>query len=312
MESSLSKTITTQELIDLGYEYNYSEEDLRKDWKKLIDVKEFKTGAQFKPGMKLCQHFFPNFWHIENEHGLSFAKAWNDPVLMDKVRLWGLQGMSQLWLSWIRRAVYMAAGLPNSSFYRPHFSKQITLMTNKKSGVLFDPCAGWGGRMLGTVSNGWKYIACEPNSDTYDNLQRLIHFLNISDRVEIYNVPAESFDYDRLNDIDVVLTSPPYFNLEVYTKDMNQSYNKFDSYDKWMTFWLQPLIENCIDKLSEDGVSAWNVMNFKKNDIVKDVLDIHTKKDYNVVHTVGFQSPLSNIRKLKNKDVTYIFKKTPL
>lgn len=310
MESSLPKTITTQELIDLGYTYNYSDDELRADWKKLIKVSEFKTGAQFKPGMKLCQHFFPNFWHIENENGLSFAKAWNDPVLMDKVRLWGLQGMSQLWLSWIRRAVYMAAGLPNSSFYRPHFSKQIALLTNKKSGVLFDPCAGWGGRMLGTVSNDWKYIACEPNPETFENLQRLIHFLGIQDKVEIYNIPAESFDYDRLNGIDVVLTSPPYFNLEVYAKDSNQSYNKFNSYDAWMNLWLKPLIENCLDRLNDTGISAWNVMNFKKNDIVKDVLDIHSNKDYNVFQTVGFQSPLANIRKLKNKDVTYITRKT--
>ena len=39
--------------------------------------------------------------------------------------------------------------------------------------------AGWGGRMLGTVAAGWSYVSCEPNPETYDNLQRLIRFLNI-------------------------------------------------------------------------------------------------------------------------------------
>jgi hypothetical protein len=308
-ESKLSKDITTEELMALDYRYNYTDDELRKDWKKLVDVTQFKTGSQFKPGMKLCQHFFPNFWNIENENGLSFAKAWQDPVVMDKVRVWGLQGMSQLWLSWIRRAVYMASGLPNSSFYRPHFTKQVTMMTGKKTGTLFDPCAGWGGRMLGTVANGWNYVACDPNVETFENLNRLIDFLDIRDRVKLYNIPAENFDFDSLNSVDVVLTSPPYFNLEVYTKDGEQSYNKHGTYDKWLECWLQPLMVNCLNKLADDGISAWNVMNFKKNDIVKNVLDIHEKNGYTMFDTVGFQSPLANIRNLKNKDVTYLFRK---
>lgn len=309
MAKTLSKNITTEELMAIDYRYNYTDDELRKDWKKLIDVTQFKTGSQFKPGMKLCQHFFPNFWNIEIDNGQSFAKAWNDPIIMDKVRQWGLEGMSQLWLSWVRRAVYMASGLPNSSFYRPHFSKQVTMMTGKKTGTLFDPCAGWGGRMLGTVANGWNYIACEPNVETFQNLNRVIDFLDIRDRVQLYNVPAETFDFDRLNKVDVVLTSPPYFNLEVYTKDENQSYNKHNTYEQWHQNWLKPLIVNCLNKLSDDGISAWNVMKFGKNDIVKNVLDIHEEKSYNLFDTVGFQSPLANIRNLKNKDVTYLFRK---
>ena len=309
MAKTLSKNITTEELMAIDYRYNYTDDELRKDWKKLIDVTQFKTGSQFKPGMKLCQHFFPNFWNIESDNGQSFAKAWNDPIIMNKVRQWGLEGMSQLWLSWVRRAVYMASGLPNSSFYRPHFSKQVTMMTGKKNGTLFDPCAGWGGRMLGTVANGWNYIACEPNIETFENLNRVIDCLDIRDRVQLYNIPAETFDFDRLNKVDVVLTSPPYFNLEVYTKDENQSYNKHNTYEEWHQNWLKPLIVNCLDKLSDDGISAWNVMKFGKNDIVKNVLDIHEEMSYNVFDTVGFQSPLANIRNLKNKDVTYLFRK---
>jgi hypothetical protein len=309
MKTTLSKDITTAELMALDYKYNFSEKELKDDWKKLIEVSTFKTGAQFKPGMKLCQHFFPNFWNIENEKGLSFAKVWNDHIIMDKVRVWGLQGMSQLWLSWIRRAVYMASGLPNSSFYRPHFSKQVTILTGKKNGTLFDPCAGWGGRMLGTVANDWNYISCEPNNETYDNLCKLIHFLGIESKVKLYNIPAENFDFDSIDNIDVVLTSPPYFNLEVYTSDNNQSYNRFDTYEQWSNNWLQPLIGNCLSRMSEDGISAWNVMNFGKNDIVKSVIDSHAQKQYKLFDTVGFQSPLANIRNLKNKDVTYLFRK---
>ena len=258
--------------------------------------------------MKLCQHFFPNFWTIQNERGFSFADAWKDPVIMNKVREWGLKGMSKLWLSWIRRAVYMCSGLPQSSFYRPHFSKQIAMMTGKKHGTLFDPCAGWGGRMLGAVSNNWKYVGCEPNVDTYKNLMRVVEFLEIQDNVTLYNIPAETFDTKSINP-DVVLTSPPYFNLEVYSDDISQSYNQFNSYDNWHNNWMLPLITNCLSVLKDDGISAWNVMNFKKHDLVGDMVNIHNKRGWNLTNTLGFQSPLANIRNLKNKDVTYLFRK---
>jgi hypothetical protein len=259
--------------------------------------------------MKLCQHYFPNFWEIEDSKGKSFAKAWQDPIVMDRVRLWGLSGMSNLWLSWIRRAVYMAAGLPNSSFYRPHFAKQITRMTGKMEGTLFDPCAGWAGRLLGTVANGWDYIACEPNKETFDGIQNVLNLIQSDCDVKVYNIPAEQFDFASQQKVDVILTSPPYFNLEVYNQDSTQSYHKYNEYTVWRDQWLEPLIVNCLSILKDDGISAWNVMNIKGKDFVGDVLSIHEKHGWKLIDTVGFQSPLNNIRKLKNKDVTYLLKK---
>lgn len=308
-ESKFPKTVTTAELMAVDYRYNYTDKELHDDWKKLVKVKEFKTGAQFKPGMKLCQQFCDNFWTIKNDKGLSFADAWKDYKTMDTVREWGLKGMSQLWLSWIRRAVFMCAGLPNSSFYRPHLAKQIVRMTSKPNGVLFDPCMGWGGRMLGTVAADWKYISCDPNKETFDNVNRIVEFLSLGAWVELNNIPAENYAFNTANKVDVVLTSPPYFNLEVYNDDTEQSYNRHNTYDAWRDQWLLPLIRNSLSILKDDGISAWNVMNFKKYDLVGDVIRVHEENGWKLVDTVGFQSPLANIRKLKNKDVTYIFKK---
>ena len=302
----LAQDITTEELIKTDYHYNYSDVELRKDWKRLCETTTYKTGSQFKPGMKLCQHFFPNFFEISNIKLNLFEKCWQNEELMNKVREWGLKSMSKLWMSWIRRAVYLAGGLPNSSFYRPHFAKQI-IETYKPNfeGNLFDPCAGWGGRMLGTVAAGWNYTACEPNKDTYNNLQKLIAFLDIDDRVEIYNMPVEEHKYK--DEADIVLTSPPYFNLEVYDSNISQSYYRFFEYNTWKERWFIPLLEESIQNLSENGYSCWNVMNFGKQDLVETVMNVHQQKGYELVGTVGFKSPLANIRNLKNRDVTYIF-----
>lgn len=304
---ALPSTITAMELVGLPYQYHYTDEELWKDWGNLCRTRVFKNGAQFKPGMKLCQHFCDNFWMIENNKGLSFAKSWHDEQLMEEVLEWGRKGMSRLWLSWIRRAVYLRAGLANSSFYRPHFSKQIIGMTGKQKGVLFDPCAGWGGRMLGTVASGWEYIGCDPNTHTYTNLRRMSDFLGIQDWVTLYNSPAETFGFGLQQEVDVVLTSPPYFNLENYSNDITQSYNKFSMYDEWASDWLQPLLHKSLSILSPQGLSAWNVMNFKKYPLVEDVIRFHKERGWELRTTVGFESPLANMRKLKNKDVTYIF-----
>ena len=45
------------------------------------------------------------------------------------------------------------------------------------------------------------------------------------------------------------------------------------------------------------------IMNFKKNDLVGDIIKIHEQNGWELVDQVGFNSPLANIRKLKNKDV---------
>jgi hypothetical protein len=306
--TALDPNITVADLMAMDYRYDYSHSELWDDWEKLKRTKVFKSGSQFKPGMKLCQHFCDNFWQIENAAGQSFARAWQDPVIMDKVLQWGRKGMSQLWLSWIRRAVFMNAGIANSSFYRPHFALQLARMHGAANGVLYDPCAGWGGRMLGTVAAGWQYHACEPNPVTHANLDRMINFIGAQNQAHIQCQTAETFDVATVGPVDIVLTSPPYFNLEVYNRASDQCYNQWPQYQDWSSQWLQPLITHCLANLRPTGISAWNVMNFKAWDLVQDVINAHQAQGWHLVDTLGFNSPLNNIRKLKNRDVTYIFR----
>lgn len=306
--TALDPNITVADLMAMDYRYQYDPAELMDDWLRLQNTRRFKNGSQFKPGMKLCQHFCDNFWHIENRAGQSFARAWQDPVIMQRVLDWGRQGMSQLWLSWIRRAVFLTAGLANSSFYRPHFALQLIRQHGAATGTLYDPCAGWGGRMLGTAAAGWHYHACEPNPDTHRNLDRMIQFLGLQHQVSIRAQTAETFDVGGIGAVDIVLTSPPYFNLEVYNQDRQQCYNQHTTYADWSQHWYQPLIQHCLDNLKTDGISAWNVMNFQKHDLVGDMCRVHERNGWHLVGTLGFQSPLANIRQLKNKDVTYVFR----
>jgi hypothetical protein len=309
-QTKLPADITTEQLMITDLGYNYSDSELIKDWMRLKTINKFKTGSQWKPGLKICQQFCDNFFDIRATNGKSFNSIKSDYNEMEKIRLWGKEKMSALYISWIRRAIYMRWGGHNPVYYRPHLSKQIIMSTGKTNGVLFDPCAGWGGRMLGTVATGWKYIGCEPNVETYKNLMRIVKFLNISESVELHNAPFESFDLDKIGEVDVVLTSPPYFNLETYADDTTQSYIKFNNFEEWMDGWLLKMIEVCANKLNDDGLSCWNVMDFKNTNIVEAVINKHQSMGYELINTLGIDSPFVNYKKrLLKKDLTYIFKK---
>ena len=304
----LSKDIKTEDLMLADLSYSYSNDELYKDWERLKRVKDFKSGSQFKPGMKICQHFFDNFFDIKAYNGKCFRSVQNKFDTMDKIRTWGLEKMSALYVSWIRRAVYMASGMHNPTYYRPHLAKQIILSTGKKEGILFDPCAGWGGRMLGTVAAGWQYIGCEPNKETYNNLLRVVEFLGIQSQVTLYNLPFEDLKMDELENVDIILTSPPYFNLERYSDEENQSYNKFLSFENWKADWYIPMIEKCIKKLNTNGLSCWNVMDFKGNDMVNSMFIVHEKNNMIIDERLGIDSPFINYKKkINNRDLTYIF-----
>ena len=306
----LPQDITTEQLMDINLGYNYSKSELYEDWNRLKKVRVFKSGSQWKPGLKICQQFCDNFFDMKATNGKSFNSVKNTFEEMDKIRNWGLEKMSALYISWIRRAIYMRWGGHNPTYYRPHLAKQIILSTNKSYGTLFDPCAGWGGRMLGTVAAGWKYIACEPNVETYNNLLRIIEFLNIGNSVTLYNIPFEELDLNILGNVDIVLTSPPYFNLEIYTDDTTQSYNKHQSYEDWLDNWLLDMVEKCIGILNKDGLSCWNVMDFKKTTIVNSIIDKHENSGLTLISGIGIDSPFINYKKkLNKKDLTYIFKK---
>ena len=74
LPNSLPADITTEEIMAMDYRYEYTNRELREDWEKLCTIL-YKNGAQFKPSMKLCQHFFPNFWKMKMQKDFLLRSA---------------------------------------------------------------------------------------------------------------------------------------------------------------------------------------------------------------------------------------------
>jgi hypothetical protein len=80
-------------------------------------------------------------------------------------------------------------------------------------GVVVDPCAGWGGRMLGVASSGRVYVGFEPWNKTSEALNSIVSFLGL----ERCTIHGSNFDPSKApTKCDLVFTSPPYADLEVY------------------------------------------------------------------------------------------------
>ena len=73
-------------------------------------------------------------------------------------------------------------------------------------------------------------------------------------KVQIWNCGAEDLPYDKLPPIDCAFTSPPYFSTEEYNKggelEENQSWFKFNEYDKWRDDFYLPVAENTMKFLN--------------------------------------------------------------
>jgi hypothetical protein len=59
--------------------------------------------------------------------------------------------------------------------------------------------------------------------------------------------------------LDLVFTSPPYFNREAYSEDAEQSYKKFSTYESWRDGFLRPTLETCVSYLKADRYLLWNI-----------------------------------------------------
>ena len=97
------------------------------------------------------------------------------------------------------------------------------------------------------------------------------------ENVSLYNDTAENVLPSLDKKYDLALTSPPYYNLEIYSNEDTQSHH-YGTYNNWIKHFLEPVIKGVLNKLLDNGKSAWSVKNFKTDKTYKlldDVIRIH-------------------------------------
>jgi hypothetical protein len=188
----------------------------------------------------------------------------------------------------------MTGGLGNVTKYRTVTSKSIIQFYKAKR--VLDPCSGWGGRLLGCLASGddYYYVGCEPDPNTCKGLNNILADpsipVTVHSRGMIIEKPFEIAlsELEQMEKFDMILTSPPYFNLELYTAG-EQSTNSYNTWDSWSENWLKKVILGCLSCLKEGGISCWSVKNFKSDKLypLADVTKkIHEDAGWKLVKTV--------------------------
>ena len=84
-----------------------------------------------------------------------------------------------------------------------------------KPTCILDAFCGFGGRMTAAMMQNIKYIGIDINIDLKPDYERMITDFSGNCNYELYFQDCLSIDYSKLN-YDMVFTSPPYENIEIY------------------------------------------------------------------------------------------------
>ena len=276
----------------------YTKDQRTKDWLSLETKVVIEHGdvipidTRTRPGHKILDHFMRHFYDVKNYKGVSVRDLLGQASL-EKALMQNIQMHSTPYVSEIRRMIVMTGGLGNVTKYRTVTSKAIVQFFGAKR--VLDPCCGWGGRMLGTLAvKDTIYVGCEPDPNTAKGLKNILEDaalpLAVRSRGRILEKPAEVAltELATMEKFDLVLTSPPYFNLELYTAG-DQSTLAHKTWEDWTEKWLKPLILGCLSCLKEGGVSCWSVKDFKsdkKYPLAAVTKKIHKDAGWVIVKTV--------------------------
>lgn len=123
---------------------------------------------------------------------------------------------------------------------------------------MLDFSAGWGDRLVGAMAAGVdRYVATDPNLDLkagHDAIRQA--FCPDEEKRKNFQIIYEPFERATLPDgatFDLVFTSPPFFDFEIYTKREGQSVLSFPRLSDWLVRFLFFSLRKSWERLDTGG-----------------------------------------------------------
>ena len=151
--------------------------------------------------------------------------------------------------------------------FKPNVAKALYDLFKARN--VLDFSMGWGDRLAGFYAsqNTELYVGVDPRRENHPIYQKqsdfyhsMLTMFESDKKVDFYSEAAEDFYYDGYeNTFDIVFTSPPYFNVERYSYDDNQSWVRYKNIDSWNYQFLQKSLDNIIPTLKSGGKLCINI-----------------------------------------------------
>jgi len=237
-------------------------------------------------GNSALKSLFKSYWKSRYKAGKSPYEIWQDDNLISSIIRYriGMNSRNEVYDFSLYNLIRGISAIRGTvSFFKPVLAGAIyhTFLQGKDAPVVLDPCAGFGGRMLGFKSvfpNG-VYIGLEPNRDTYQELEHLKQICRYGDSVTLLNIKFEDYKQYAI-DFDLVFTSTPYYDLEIYSNVV-----EYENEQKWAAVFLSefqkyrnvlinlPLsLERYFPNISERYLISHNASHLSKKKTKQEVL----------------------------------------
>ena len=307
------------------------------DQHKIIDANGYVSNFG-QLCLPVCRHFCSDkFWQASSESMTSIEDVFYNDDLFIKVlknRMgWNVTtegGEVRPYMFTLSDSM-IRCGIRNSGYgygvsnFRPIIAKYIynKYLAGEISPTVYDFSAGWGARCLAAMSLRYNYIGVDPL--TSDNINDMIKFYKNSKELYIpgshicYNVCSQDeVLYELLpNNIDLAFSCPPYFNLEVYSKDATQSYNQYSNYNDWLEYYWRPTIKICHNKLKDAGKLVFIIKDrYGKLDLKEGMEKIIFEEGFKFVESLQYKTSVNHLsnkvntgRNIKNNEYILTYAK---
>jgi 16S rRNA G966 N2-methylase RsmD len=142
-----------------------------------------------------------------------------------------------------------------TNFYTPIV---VNVLNYFKPKHYLDFSAGWGDRLIGAIAYGLKnsdftYTGIDPSVCMYKRYKKIIKRLTHNDpRYQVFCKPFEDYEVEK-DKYDLVFTSPPFFDLEIYENTDTQSLVRYNTINSWFDNFMKKAINNSIIALQSGG-----------------------------------------------------------
>jgi 16S rRNA G966 N2-methylase RsmD len=149
----------------------------------------------------------------------------------------------------------------------------LTIFTMFKPKKILDMSSGWGDRLIAaTMYDPNLYVGVDPNTSLIGGYKEIINtFVNSENRQKyiMINNAFEDTDLSKYDKFDIMFSSPPFFIAEEYSKDQKQSYNRYNSIEKWLNDFMYSSITKIWSHLNDNGYLVIDINDTKvDNEVV--------------------------------------------
>jgi len=224
-----------------------------------VRVQDGKIVGASKLGQRACLHFFGYRLDGTYRDNLSARRGWYDTETLVRAVNFQITHHDPVTPKRVWRAVQAILRAPCN--FRPTIAKALVDAFCPPGGVVLDPCAGYGGRALGTLVTGRTYVGVDPHPKAKEAYHGL--FALLGGNATFHHAPYEEVALGDLQ-ADLALTSPPYFSVERYSDATTQSWVRYKTWMLWVNGFLRPLLTKTYQHLKPGALFLLNVKDIRK------------------------------------------------